>query len=135
MNSWKSKTFDFFKSVLFEIRISIVFEGSLHNFQIIVYEFYFPREKYCMFLVISEEFVVGYLIVAYFCPVYSLHKKWGFPLRISSVNVTKSAGNCRFGPIYRRNPNRKLHFLCSDCLFLLCSTQFWYVLACPTKLL
>ena len=25
--------------------------------------------------------------------VVSLHKKWSFPLRISSVNVTKSAGN------------------------------------------
>ena len=29
----------------------------------------------------------------------SLHKKWSFSLRISSVNVTKSAGNCRFGQI------------------------------------
>ena len=34
----------------------------------------------------------------------TLHKKWSFPLRISSVNVTKSAGNCGFGPIYWRNP-------------------------------
>ena len=33
-----------------------------------------------------------------------LHKKWSFRLRISSVNVTKSAGNCRFGHIYWRNP-------------------------------
>ena len=30
----------------------------------------------------------------------SLHKKWSFPLRISSVNVTKFAGNCEFGHIY-----------------------------------
>ena len=34
----------------------------------------------------------------------SLHKKFTFPLRISSVNMTKSAGNCRFGYIYWRNP-------------------------------
>ena len=27
----------------------------------------------------------------------TLHKKWSFPLKISSVNVTKSAGNCEFG--------------------------------------
>ena len=27
--------------------------------------------------------------------IFSLHKKRSFPLRISSVNVTKSAGNCR----------------------------------------
>ena len=31
---------------------------------------------------------------------YTLHKKWSFPLKISSVNVTKSAGNCGFGHIY-----------------------------------
>ena len=34
----------------------------------------------------------------------TLHKKWSFPLRIPSVNVTKFAGNCRFGHIYCRNP-------------------------------
>ena len=28
-----------------------------------------------------------------FC-IATLHKKWSFPLRISSVNVTKSAGKC-----------------------------------------
>ena len=33
-----------------------------------------------------------------------LHKKWSFPLRISSLNVTKSAGNCGFGRIYWINP-------------------------------
>ena len=30
----------------------------------------------------------------------ALHKKLSFPLRISLVNVTKSAGNCGFGHIY-----------------------------------
>ena len=29
-----------------------------------------------------------------------LHKKGSFPLRISSVNVTKSAENCGFGHSY-----------------------------------
>ena len=33
----------------------------------------------------------------------SLHKKWSFPLRISSVNVTKSTENSGFGHIYWRN--------------------------------
>ena len=33
----------------------------------------------------------------------ALHKKWIFPLRISSANVTKSAGDCGFGRIYWRN--------------------------------
>ena len=35
---------------------------------------------------------------------WSLHKKWNFQLKISSVNVAKSAGNCRFGQIYWRSP-------------------------------
>ena len=36
--------------------------------------------------------------------IQSLHKKWSFPLRISSVNVTKSAVSCGFGHIYCKNP-------------------------------
>ena len=30
----------------------------------------------------------------------TLHKKWSFPLSISSVNVTKSAGSLKSFPIY-----------------------------------
>ena len=41
---------------------------------------------------------------------HPLHKKWSFPLRISSVNVTKSAGNCAFGHVYWRNPYWKTSF-------------------------
>ena len=32
--------------------------------------------------------------------LWALHKWWSFPLRISLVNVTKSAGNCGFGHMY-----------------------------------
>ena len=35
---------------------------------------------------------------------HPLHKKWSFRLRISSVNVTKSADSCGFGHIHRGNP-------------------------------
>ena len=42
--------------------------------------------------------------------ITALHKKWSFPLRISSVNVTKSAGNCGFGQIYWRIPKWKTSF-------------------------
>ena len=45
----------------------------------------------------------------------SLHKKWSFPLRSSSVNVTKSEGNCEFGHISEEILNENLHFLCSAC--------------------
>ena len=40
----------------------------------------------------------------------ALHKNWSFQLRISSVNVSKYAGNCGFGHIYWRNPYRKASF-------------------------
>ena len=40
-------------------------------------------------------------------PSQTLHKKQSFPLRISSVHVTKSAGNCGFGHIYWRNPSQQ----------------------------
>ena len=39
--------------------------------------------------------------------VYVLHKKPSFPLKNSSLNVTKSAENCGFGHIYWRNPEKK----------------------------
>ena len=50
---------------------------------------------------------------------FSLHKKWNFLLRTSSVNVTKSAGNCGFGYIYWRNPKWKASF------FVQCLTYFF----------
>ena len=34
----------------------------------------------------------------------SLHKKWSFPLRIFSVNVSKFTVSCRFGHFYWKNP-------------------------------
>ena len=40
-------------------------------------------------------------------------QKMKFPLRISSVNVTKSAVYEGFGDIYWRNSYGKLNFLCS----------------------
>ena len=40
----------------------------------------------------------------------ALHKKWIFPLRISPVNATKSAGSYGFGHIYCKNPKWKVSF-------------------------
>ena len=50
----------------------------------------------------------------------SLHIKWGFSLRISSVNVTKSSGNCGFGYIYWRNPWWKLLLCVCVCVCAVC---------------
>ena len=43
-------------------------------------------------------------------PHKTLHKKWSFPFRVSSVNVTKSADSCGFGHICWRNPKWKNSF-------------------------
>ena len=51
----------------------------------------------------------------------TLPKKWSFPLKISSANVTKSTGSCGFRPqvpadfvtFTEEILNGKLHFLCS----------------------
>ena len=46
----------------------------------------------------------------YIITTSTLHKKWSFPLSISSVNVTKSAGNWGFGHIHWRNSWWKTSF-------------------------
>ena len=43
----------------------------------------------------------------------SLYKKWSFPLRISSVNVTQSAVSCNLVTFTEEILNGKFHFLCS----------------------
>ena len=51
------------------------------------------------------------------CFKSSMHKKRSFTLRIYSVNVTKTAGNCGFGYLYGRNHEWKASFLCSAYIF------------------
>ena len=47
-----------------------------------------------------SQFSINFLVAKW----ASVHKKWSFPLRISSVDVSKSAVSCEFGHIYLRNP-------------------------------
>ena len=56
----------------------------------------------CIEWVLIEKERLKFQVVSFY--QLSLHKKWSFPLQISSVNVTKSAGNREFGHIYWRNP-------------------------------
>ena len=53
------------------------------------------------------------LMGIYWSFTHTLHKKWSCPLRIFSVNVTKSAVSCEFGHIYWRNPYWKTSFFCA----------------------
>ena len=45
------------------------------------------------------------------------HRKGSFLWRISSVNVTKSAGNCWFCLNYLKNPTWKTSFFCAGYVF------------------
>ena len=47
--------------------------------------------KLCEDYLVSSRGLCGCLRFTMSCYVLTLHKKWSFPLRISSVNVTKSA--------------------------------------------
>ena len=60
-----------------------------------------------------------------FCSL-SLHKKWSFPLRISSANVTKSAGNflCSVYIWFAKYDSWKLH-LEPQTLYAIKKTYFW----------
>ena len=49
----------------------------------------------------------------YYKKIEALHKKRSFPLKISSVYVTQSAGNCGYCHIIEEILNGKFHFLCS----------------------
>ena len=59
----------------------------------------------------------------------SLHKKWSFPLRISSVNATKSAGNWDLVTFTEEIHNGKLHF----CV-LVTTTSYFNCSACLATL-
>ena len=65
--------------------------------------------KYNISICNTFQFAINILVVEGFTDIMKMekntqHKKWSFPLRISSVNVSKSAVSCGFGRIYRRNP-------------------------------
>ena len=65
---------------------------------------YFPAFGLFTFTYTLTLFIFVWWKLSFLFKIFSglwLHKKWSFPLKISSVNVTKSRG---FGHIYWRNP-------------------------------
>ena len=111
LNSWESFCiqliilFYFIHSLLFQIWFA-------KNFQ--------KKKKFLAqqrFSLITEAWTSRHLIcfcifgeMQAFLRSNTLQKKWSFPWRISSVNVTKSPGNCGFGHIYWRNRSWKTSF-------------------------
>ena len=59
----------------------------------------------------------------------TLQKKWNFPLRISSVNVTKSAvwSYLRIWSFTEETLSGKLHFLCSNIINNLKKSDMWNI--------
>ena len=61
-----------------------------------------PAKTFDLITEIIQSFL--YSILAWIVsPLFSLYKKWSFPLRISSVNVTKAAVYSEFGPMENFN--------------------------------
>ena len=60
----------------------------------------------------SSKFYINHSL----CLYYPLHKKESFPIKISSVNMTKSAVSCFFSVVTFTEEinNARLHFLCSN---------------------
>ena len=61
------------------------------------------------------------------------YKKWSFPLRISSENVTKSAVNCGFCHIYRKNCLKENLDFCEVILHFISSEQGSHILSCQKQ--
>ena len=74
--------------------------SSIHNFcwRFLCKFFPLSHKK----ILISWRKIVFYKL-GFQSALSTLHKKWSFPIKISSVNVTKSARNCGFSHIYWRN--------------------------------
>ena len=78
-----------------------VFEKSVNH---LILPSFTPRQDETIWGFMTYGSDVAFTREENLCKVQSLHKKWRFPLSISSLNVTKSTGNYGFGHIYSRNP-------------------------------
>ena len=114
-----SLDFQFQVFVLFTFVHLTCYLGSLQwiwaSLQLVQLDFYGVLLLPCRHLFVRYllKFILTFLYqkeLEWSISVYTLHKNWSFPLRISSVNVIKSAGNCWFGHIYWRNPWWKTSF-------------------------
>ena len=96
-------TFGHFAALWINVHRAKLFRWSLSKNKTALWKV--KKEKVCNILKLFSS--VTFMKVSWFPP----HKKWSFPLRTSSVNVTKSAVSCGFGHIYWRNPWCKTSFL------------------------
>ena len=74
--------------------------------QILIYKLFVSDQTSLILLLLLKAFKNDKIFLDLFFPrIYlSLHKKWSFPLRISTINVTKLADSYGFAHIYWKNP-------------------------------
>ena len=91
---------DFNKVASNFIEIAVRHECSPINFKTL-----FPKNTSGRLLLEFSNIYFNFLILfSDMSHKHSLYNKWIFPLRISSVNLIKSAGKCGFAHIYWRTP-------------------------------
>ena len=105
-------------------RLRIVYHNylSLHNciicntetHQKITVQSTYSQKQLWTNVLLRMNHLLSYIFMKYSKLVpLPLHKKWSFPLRISSVNATKSVVSCGFCHSYWRNPYWKTSFFCA----------------------
>ena len=108
---WKCAFLYIHPNILYIIFVyySIIFHVSTYNIYIYIYHIYI---LYAYIYYMYYIYILTYCLI--FCSIFryllwilknrlfhlTLHKIWSFQLRISSVDVTKSAVSCRFQHIY-----------------------------------
>ena len=123
---WKVSKYGVFSGPYFTVlgmnaEIYSVFKGSLNYW--LIFKLIQSRKLILVTFMSSSTTLVtdvtslqyNTLLKSWSALVHALHKKWNFPLRISSVNVTESAANWVFGHIYWRNPLLKTSFSVKWC--------------------
>ena len=103
------KTFDYGIVFFSEMVVRVYNPHGVKKFQIAQFQLVWNNCFAPWFTLISKGWnllirLYGMITNSQLLFALTLHKKWSFPLRISSVNVTKSAGDCGLGYIYWTHP-------------------------------
>ena len=119
--------FNFDSALLFQLPSCILWQNNVSN------EMNFDRNSLTSWLITRKgsQWFLNISLLETLMEIWilneksTLHKKWSFPFRISSVNVTKYTVFCKFGDIYCRNHSWKTSFFVQWQWLYIC--QFKYI--------
>ena len=118
------------EKMIFNARFSFYANVTLSgHFLLVVRNFIFIKKVDYVFLTFFT--FEAFFFTGHNCTIFTAQKKWSFPLRISSANVTKSAVSYPNPVTFTEEIlNKKLYFLCSDfraffCLFFFNNPEAW----------